>query len=199
LLLLLLPCFISASTLIIQTQPKPNKQTTSKMPHPQLLEVAADLVRKADMKQSYLKYLRGLVNMYKSKVLTLKISLASSTDENEKLKMLSIKEQERIQAMLTHLHNGNRAKYEEYKMKAKKTMSDLLTMMMEADELTTQILSCVPNSITLDGRTLIVDLRPTGDVVRNEQVALRQGEKMKVFDENLEFYDASAEFLELYK
>ena len=37
------------------------------------------------------------------------------------------------------------------------------------------------------------------EVARNEQVALRQGQKMKRFDDNLEFYDAMAEFLELYK
>ena len=37
------------------------------------------------------------------------------------------------------------------------------------------------------------------DITRNEGASLRQGEKMKKFDDNLEFYDAIAEFVELFK
>jgi hypothetical protein len=177
------------------------------MPHPQLLNIASDMVRKADdpvwfrrvhrfKKQSYLKYLRELVYMYKSKVNVLKASPPSSTHDSE-IKEMCMKEQQRIQAMLTYLHNGNRAKYEEYKMKAKQTMSDLLTMYMEADGIEAEVVTGSRDK--LEDGTVIVSVGHTGDVVRNEQLALRQGKKMKMFNENVEFYDLCAEFLELYK
>ena len=199
---------IHESALSLSKQP-PKRQTTSKMPHPQLLEARVNTIRKADdpawfervhssQKQQFKQSVRERVQEYKTRVLLLQLQPTPHAAHKQ-----SVKEQKYIQSMLTYLHNGNRVKYEQYKTKTKQTMSDLLTTMMEQEgDFTAQVMPAnfagPSRSINFgDGTTVLICEQ--GETMRNEQIALRQGQKMNRFDDNLEFYDAMAEFLELYK
>jgi hypothetical protein len=112
---------------------------------------------------------------------------------------LGTKEQLRYQSMLTYLHNGNRAKYEKYKTKTRQAMSDVLTFMMEqeGDFIAHFMPDTRTSSIGIGDVTVVMMDQST--ITRNEGASLRQDEKMKKFDNNLEFYDAIAEFVELFK
>jgi hypothetical protein len=91
--------------------------------------------------------------------------------------------------MLTYLHNGNRAKYEKYKTKTRQAMCDVLAFVMEKEgDFTVEFL------LEKEGEG-----SPLCAVAHNEGISLRQGEKMKNFADNLEFYDAIAEYVGLYK
>ena len=179
------------------------------MSHPELLSVRVNIIRKADdpawfervhssKKQHFKQCLRERVQQYKNRVLMLQLQSTSHAAHKQ-----TVKEQKYIQSMLTYLHNGNRAKYEQYKTKTKQAMSDLLTIMMEQEgDFTAEIMpaNTAETNRSIDfGGGITMLICDQCEVAHNEQVALLQGQKMKRFDNNLEFYDAMAEFLELYK
>ena len=171
------------------------------MPHPQIHEIRAKIIRKADdpawfkrvhssEKARYKGYLRDLVQEKKDRIL---LSQMLTTHE------LGTKEQLRYQSMLTYLHNGNRAKYEKYKTKTRQAMSDVLTFFMEQEgDFNAHFMPATrtPSFDIGDVTMVVID---ESDIIRNEGASLRQGEKMKKFDDNLEFFYAIAEFVELFK
>ena len=158
------------------------------MVHPQLLKIRTLIIYKADdptwfksvhksEKEKFKRLLRGLVQQKADRVLLLQMESAHE---------LSIKEQRYYQTMLTYLHNGNQAKYEKYKTKTKEAMSEILTFMMEQESLTAAFVADESQN-------------PSTDIIHNEQAALLKGKAMKHFADNLEYLDAMAEYVELYK
>ena len=158
------------------------------MVHPQLLEIRTLIIYKADdptwfksvlksEKEKFKMLLRGLVQQKADRVLLMQMEGGHE---------LSINEQQHYQTMLTYLHNGNQAKYEKYKTKTREAMSEILTFLMEQESLTAAFVADESQN-------------PSIDIVHNEQAALRKGKAMKNFADNLEYYDAKAEYVELYK
>ena len=171
------------------------------MVHPQLLKIRTLIIYKADdptwfksvhksEKEKFKRLLRGLVQQKADRVLLLQMESAHE---------LSIKEQRYYQTMLTYLHNGNQAKYEQYKTKTKEAMSEALTFMMEQESFNVEFVPDESQRSIDFGGGITMLINEKGDVARNEQAALRQGKKMKTFNDNLECFDAMAEFVELFK
>jgi len=130
----------------------------------------------ADKVSGFKQYVKGVVAQKRQAVESL------TNDANTT--PLAIKEQRRYLAMLIYLHNGNREKYEEFKVKTKETMSEVLSEVMEMKDHT-----CC----------FIKDDHVNKVVTHNEGTSLRQANKMKLFQDNLDFWDVSAEFLELFE
>ena len=177
----------------------PNKNTA--MPHPNLLHYRTQIIHKADdptwfqsvhksEKKRIKLFLCDLVKHKADRVLMLQMESAFK---------LAIKEQRYYQTMLTYLHNGNQAKYEQYKTKTKEAMSEALTFMMEQESFNVEFVPDESQRSIDFGGGITMLINEKGDVARNEQAALRQGKKMKTFNDNLECFDAMAEFVELFK
>ena len=129
------------------------------MPHPNLLHYRTQIIHKADdptwfqsvhksEKKRIKLFLCDLVKHKADRVLMLQMESAFK---------LAIKEQRYYQTMLTYLHNGNQAKYEQYKTKTKEAMIEALTFMMEQESFNAVFVGMLSNA--------------KGDVARNEQAA----------------------------
>ena len=165
------------------------------MPHPQLLAVQINLIRKendpswfqrvkgAEMKE--LKdCLRATVAERQSAVSMMEGAERTNSVELRPIQVASIKEQKYYWYMRTYLHNGNQPKYEQYKQKAKEAMSEVLTLLMEH---------------TKDARVKFLQDDGTSVFTHNEENSLHQARKMKKFNDNAEYLEAMAQFLELWK
>jgi len=160
------------------------------MAHDEELFYQTMMVRKKDDPQwfkrvhsfeiaSFKKYIRGLVEVKKLAVKTLK--------NHPNAHPICVKEQHSYACMLVYLHNGNREKFEEYKKKTRDAMSETLTMLMEQGD---HDVHFVQESDQNFGKT----------VQRvNESASLRQGNKMKMFDVNLRYYELRAEFVDAFE
>ena len=165
------------------------------MPHPQLLAVQINLIRKEDdpswfqrVKGAEMKELkdclRATVAEKRSAVSMMEGAERTNSVELRPIQVASIKEQKYYWYMLTYLHNGNQPKYEQYKQKAKEAMSEVLTLLMEH---------------TKDARVKFLQDDGTSVFTHNEENSLHQARKMKKFDDNAEYLEAMAQFLELWK
>ena len=160
------------------------------MPHPHLHATQAAIILKEvnpvwfasvqDEKIKELKsYFRNVVKQKKQQWIVLQ-SMGLGCDSP--FDVLTTKEIKQYLCMMSYAHNGNKPQYEKFRNKLKVTMCDILEILTESDN--------VALTIGEDGESTMT---------HNEGTVLNYSNKMTTVNDNLEFLEARAEFVNLWE
>ena len=138
------------------------------------------LVQSANRKH-FKQYLRQVAEVKKAEM-----ELVNTCRADSAIGELSYKEAKYYVSMLTYLHNGDKPNFEKYKAKLQEAMSELLTAIME-------------NKADANALFLASSTEKQSTMVRNEEIARVQGQKMKDVFECIEFNEKMADECCLWK